>query len=668
MSGSIVWLAAAVAAYWAYCIYWGVVGARLSHSAGDYFLADRGLSPWIIVLAVTGSSFSGWVFLGHPALIFRDGLQFAQLSLAAITIPLTGVLFFKRQWLLGKRFGYVTSGEMLADYFSSPLLRLLVMLVAVVFSVPFLGMQLRASGALMQVLTGGAVDGTLAMWALAAVVFLYVCIGGLRAVAYVGTLQALLMAVGLVAIGLVVYAKIGDFGAFNAALAKLGAETTGPWGGTARGYNAYFAIPGVIQFTAGLGTEAPVGGPWTASMILTYSFALMGIQAAPQFSVWAFSSKSPKGFAPQQVWASAAVVGFILLFFSVAEGMGAHILRGGGAPGGLEQTGAGGLTGGYIRMIGESAPWFGSLLAVAALAGVQIITAAFFSTGGTILARDLYRAYLNPAADDRQQKLFGRIGVGLIALAALLTATFSPQVETQLGALALGFGAQLWLALAAVCWFPWLTREGVVLGLVVGLVAVVFTEPFGTSLAAFFGLDLPWGRWPWTIHSAGWGIFFNVAIGLLVSVFTQKPEDRAHRQGFHAFLAEHAALPAQKRPLRPVAWAAALVWLFFGVGPGLVLGNDVFGPPNGGIAAWTLGIPSLWGWQFLWWALGVLMIWFLAYKMELSVFARRGLEFYFPQDTRPVAAGAAAATDWRHWFLGAVLLGGGAAVLHWMFG
>lgn len=667
MSESIMWLAAAFAAYWAYCLYWGAVGARLSHSASDYFLADRSLTPWISVLAVTGSAFSAWVFLGQPALIFRDGLQFAQLSLAAITIPLTGVLFFKRQWLLGKRFGYVTSGEMLADYFSSPLLRLLVVLIAVVFSVPFLGMQLRASGALMQVVTGGVVDGTVAMWVLAAVVFLYVCIGGLRAVAYVGTLQALLMAAGLVAIGLVVYTKVGGFGAFNVALAKLAAATTGPWGSTAQGYNSYFEIPGVIQFTAGLGKAAPVGGPWTASMILTYGFALMGILAAPQFSIWAFSSKSPKSFAPQQVWASAAVVGFILLLFAMAEGMGPHILHDNGVLTGVENAGAGGLAGGYIRMIGASAPWFGGLLAVSALAGVQIVTAAFFSTGGTILARDLYRPYLNPTADDRQQKLFGRIGVGLIALAALLTATFSPNVETQLGALALGFGAQLWLALAAICWFPWITREGVVLGLLVGLVVVVFTEPFGTALASFFGVNLPWGRWPWTIHSAGWGIFFNVAIGVLVSLVTQNPSARAHRQTFHTFLAEYAALPSAKRPLRPVAWAAVLVWLFFAIGPGVVLGNDVFGPPNGGIAAWTLGIPSLWGWQFLWWVLGVLMIWFLAYKMELSIFDRRGLEFYFPQDRRAVVAGAAS-INWQQWFWGAVLVGGGIAVLHWMFG
>jgi uncharacterized protein YggT (Ycf19 family) len=29
-------------------------------------------------------------------------------------------------------------------------------------------------------------------------------------------------------------------------------------------------------------------------------------------------------------------------------------------------------------------------------------------------------------------------------------------------------------------------------------------------------------------------------------------------------------------------------------------------------------MPSIWAWQILWWVLGCFMMWFLAYKMELS--------------------------------------------------
>ena len=88
--------------------------------------------------------------------------------------------------------------------------------------------------------------------------------------------------------------------------------------------------------------------------------------------------------------------------------------------------------------------------------------------------------------------------------------------------------------------------------------------------------------------------------------------------GYHIFLKEHAGLSAAKKGLVPVAWIVTLVWFFFGIGPGAVIGNSIFGNPNDA-ASWVFGMPSIWAWQILWWALGVGMMWFLAYKMEMSL-------------------------------------------------
>ncbi len=141
--------------------------------------------------------------MGHPGLLYRDGFQYAYASFYAITIPFTGVIFLKRQWMLGKRFGFVTPGEMLSYYFKSDTVRLLVVLVALVFSVPYLGVQLRASGFLFNVLTDGMLAVNVGMWMLSIVVIIYVASGGLRAVAYVDTMQAILLAGGIIAIGVI---------------------------------------------------------------------------------------------------------------------------------------------------------------------------------------------------------------------------------------------------------------------------------------------------------------------------------------------------------------------------------------------------------------------------------------------------------------------------------
>ena len=598
----------------------------MAKSATDYFVAGRRLGLWVFVLAATATSFSGWTFMGHPGLIYRDGFQYAYASFYAITIPFTGVMFLKRQWILGKRFGYVTPGEMLADYFKGDGVRYLTVVIALCFSIPYLGLQLAASGKLFNVLSDGLVTVTAGTWILSAVVLIYVASGGLRAVAYVDTLQCVLLAFGIVAVGFIAYDLVGGWTELNKGLANVAKVKGAKWGFTQDGYSSYLAIPGVIQFTAGLGKETPVGGLWTGVMVLTYMFALMGIHSAPAFTMWAFGNADPRPFAPQQVWASSFGIGLILFFFTAAQGMGAHLLGANPAvnaagvnianvlPESIGKGGQGNLVPFYINTIGDAAPWFVGLLAVCALAAMQSTGAAYMSTAGGMLTRDLYKKYLNPKASHATQKLFGRLGVAFIVFSALLVATYSKDALVLLGGLAVAFGFQMWVPLMSVCYFPFFTRQGVTLGMAAGIVAVMLTESIGVKL---FGDALPWGRWPWTMHSAFWGMFFNLGTAIIVSAMTQNASDRAHRQKYHDFLAQHAGLPASKQGLKPVAWAITLAWLFFGIGPGAVIGNDIFGSPND-YSTWTFGIPSIWAWQILFWALGVGMMWFLAYKMEMS--------------------------------------------------
>ncbi len=628
----VTWLFIFVALYWSYCIFWGVKSAMTAKTASDYFIAGRRLSMWVFVLAATATSFSGWTFMGHPGLVYRDGFQYAYASFYTITIPFTGVIFLKRQWMLGKRFGYVTPGEMLSDYFQGDAIRILVVLVALLFSIPYLGVQLGASGFLFNVLTDGLLSVNVGMWVLSLVVLIYVASGGLRAVAYVDTVQCILLGLGIVITGIIALNMAGGWDSLNDGFARLGANPElGKWGATADGHNSYLAIPGVIQFTAGLGKETPVGGLWTGVMCLTYMWALMGIQSAPAFCMWAYANNDPTPFAPQQVWASSFCIGLILFFFTAFQGMGAHLL---GANPLVNEAGIGistilpesiakkpdSIVPYYFNQLSETAPWLVGLLAVCALAAMQSTGAAYMSTAGGMLTRDVYKRYLNPTASHATQKLFGRLGVAFIVLSALVVATFSRDALVLLGGLAVAFGTQMWVPLAAVCWLPWITRQGATLGLLCGLIAVIMTETIGQQLT---GGALPWGRWPWTIHSAGWGIFINILVCVVVSAATQDAAQAAHRMKYHNFLREHASLSADKKKLVPIAWIVVVAWQFFGIGPGAVIGNTIFGAPGAGRDAWTFGIPSIWAWQILFWLLGVAMMWFLAYKMEMSTVPSR---------------------------------------------
>ena len=634
LEAKVLWLFVFVALYWSYCIYWGIKGARQSKTAGDYFIAGRSISIWVFVLAATATSFSGWTFMGHPGLIYRDGFPYAYASFYAITIPFTGVLFLKRQWMIGKKFGFLTPGEMFSNYFRSDTIRILVVLVALVFSVPYLGIQLRASGFLFNVLTDQMFDVTTGMILLSLVVILYVASGGLRAVAYVDTMQCILLAGGIIVLGIITLSYLGGFNNLIEGIAVLSQNDTKL---TKEGYSHYVAIPGMIQFVDA-GSKA-IGGPWTGIMILTYMFALMGIQSAPAFTMWAFSNQSPKPFAPQQVWASAFGIGAILFVFTAVQGMGSHFLGAnlemvtnnpevvnnviGPNIGNqdLMETASkqGNLVPQLINLMSETAPWLVGLLSVCALAAMQSTGAAYMSTAGAMITRDLVKRYLLPNANDKTQVLLGRVFVVLIVVMALLVAATATDALVLLGGLAVAYGFQMWPALIAICFWPWLTRLGITLGLIAGLIAVTCTESIGAALGI-----TAWGRWPLTIHSAGWGIFFNLGIAILVSFFTQNSDELAHKMKFHNFLKEYAGLPSEKRNLIPIAWIITLLWFFFGIGPGAVIGNWVFGDPTNP-DTWIFGIPSIWAWQILFWVIGVYMMWMLAYKMELSTPSKKDL-------------------------------------------
>ncbi len=624
MTTATVWLFIFVAMYWAYCVFWGIKGARSAKTASDYFIAGRTIPIWVFVLAATATSFSGWTFMGHPGLVYRDGFQYAYASFYAITIPFTGIIFLKRQWILGKRFGFVTPGEMFADYFKSDAMRILTVIVAMIFSVPYLGVQLRASGFLFNVLTDGMLGVETGMWMLSIVVIIYVASGGLRAVAYVDTVQCVLLAGGIFAIGIITLNAVGGWGPLNDGIAQLAALDTKR---TPDDYSHYIAIPGVIQFVKSGPSAA--GGAWTGIMCLTYMFALMGIQSAPAFSMWSFANKNPRPFAPQQVWASSAGIGFILIIFTAIQGLGGHLIGADAAmlaagkakdvlqlPTGdiMKMPGKQGMiVPAIIYLLSDTAPWLVGLLAVCALAAMQSTGAAYMSTAGGMLTRDLYKRYINPEASHTTQKLFGRIGVVIICGLALVVATTSKDALVLLGGLAVAYGFQMWPALIGVCWWPWLTRRGVTVGLIAGLIAVTCTETIGQK---WFGITA-WGRWPWTIHSAGWGIFFNLGLAIIISAMTQDDEATAHRMKFHDYLKEHCTLPANLQGLKPMAWIIVIVWFIFAIGPGAVIGNTIFGSPNDQ-ATWVFGMPSIWVWQIIWWFLGVCMMWLLAYKMQMS--------------------------------------------------
>lgn len=582
----VAWVWTFVIAYWLYCIYWGIRGARLATTAGQYILAGRQLPMWIFILAATATSFSGWTFIGHPGLIWRDGLAYAFASFYVLTIPITGAFFAKRQWLLGKRYGFITPGDMYAYYYGTEAMRWLVVLVAFLYSAFYSAVQLMASGALFQHVTGvPRVAGSIL---LAAVVVFYVAAGGLRSIAWVDALQAFLLVAGIITLGVFVLYGTGGWAALSQQVRSLPEK--------------YLQIPGVMQFTTGKTI-------WTGTMILTYMFSLMGIQASPAFTMWAFSNKNPKPFPWQQVFASTFVVGFALFFFTAIQGMGGRVFSD---------------TLGVARdsdlvpllMTHYLPPVVVAFVTIGALAAMQSTASPYIGTGSTILCRDVYFRYLRPNAGHAEQIWTARIFAVLITVVAFVIAINSQDALVMLGGLATAFGTLMYLPLLGVVYGLRVTGLGTVLGLAAGVVAVFLTD-----------LLVPEWKYPLTIHSAGWGLGVALVVGLLASrIGKESPEAEARRKEIRQWLEDIDGPTESQRRWRKVMWVVVPIWYIFAIGPGAVLGNRAFS---------FLGFPPLWSWQIVWWLGGIVMMWALCFKAGLSVLGDAQIE-RAEREVRPV--------------------------------
>jgi len=165
MSEKSIWLFIFILLYAAYCFFWGVRGSKYnSDSPESYYLANRNISSWVFFFAATAATFAGLTVISQTSLIFHDGFQYVGTAFIAITVPLGSVFFFKRQWMLSRKFGYITPGEMYYDYYKSDTIRVISVLVTFFFAVPLLAVLFGATGYLINILTGEYVSRELGMW------------------------------------------------------------------------------------------------------------------------------------------------------------------------------------------------------------------------------------------------------------------------------------------------------------------------------------------------------------------------------------------------------------------------------------------------------------------------------------------------------------------------
>ena len=198
--------------------FWGsLIGVKAKGATPEsYFLADRNLSTLALFFTILATNFSAFYFLGFAGEGYRIGYSFyIIMSLGTAFASLAFLIVGTRVWVLGKKKGYITPAELIYGETGSRPLSLLFSAVMIVFTLPYLSLQIVGGGYILENLTGGDVSYSMAIALLTIVTIAYVVIGGMSSVAKTDLKQGVIVIVFMTLAVILIGSELGGVSSAN---------------------------------------------------------------------------------------------------------------------------------------------------------------------------------------------------------------------------------------------------------------------------------------------------------------------------------------------------------------------------------------------------------------------------------------------------------------------
>ena len=461
-----------------------VAGRRLTLDVEDFFLYGRRAGFIVLYLTVVATYHSAFAFLGSGGFFYTHGIGFWDAGAWTILVGAITYVLGPRIWALGKRFGYITPADMLADFYESERVRVVTALVSVLFTILYIQVQAQGLGYIISVASDGRISFELGTFILLLVAAGYLVAGGLRAVYWTDVLQGVWMYLAVWIGGLFLAYEL--FGGPLELWRRVAAER-----------------PDLLSLPGPRGFFTP--GMWLG-MTLTLSF---GIVLQPHIMIRYYTAASAR--TVKLLGATTPIYLMTLYIPAALVGLGGAV-----AMPGLEVADRV-----FPELLFAHAPaWLTGIVLAGAVAAAMSTLDSILHANMTVLTRDVYQRYIVTGKSEGHYILVGRIivvallGVGYAL--SIRTFEFLVVLVTLSGAGAL----QLMPAVLGVC-FPTrrlTTEAGVLAGIGSGLAAlyvtlVVMPHPLG-------------------LHGGVWSLLVNFAVTLTVSRLSRAPSaetvDRIH--------------------------------------------------------------------------------------------------------------------------------------------
>ncbi|TNE62348.1 MAG: hypothetical protein EP335_12190 [Alphaproteobacteria bacterium] len=227
----------AVMAYMVMCIGVGIWAMRRTKSAGDFFVAGRGLGPIVVSLAVFSSTLSGFGFVGGPGLVYATGMSSMWMAICSALGYATGFyLVAKRIRMVAEVRDTMSMPDVVYARYGSQFARLLTAVTIILGVLGYLATQILAMALVLQsILSATAMFADISLLACvvvsSAVLIFYCVTGGIIASVYTDVVQGLMMIVaGALVVITAAHVFDGGFAEVSNILLKADGEDVMPFG------------------------------------------------------------------------------------------------------------------------------------------------------------------------------------------------------------------------------------------------------------------------------------------------------------------------------------------------------------------------------------------------------------------------------------------------------
>ncbi len=448
---------------------------RLTIDMEDFLLCGRKTGFVVLYLTMVATYHSAFAFLGSCGFFYTHGIGFWDAGAWTILAGIMTYVFGTRIWALGKRFGYITPADMLADFYESETVRCLTALISVGFTILYIQVQSQGLGYILSTASGGRIPYALATGILLTVAAIYLIAGGLRAVYWTDVLQGVWMYVAIW-----VGALILTYRLFGGPVAL--------WKRVAEERPDLLTLPGPEGFFT---------YPMWSSWIIVFS---LGVILQPHLLIRYYTAIDARTIK----WIGATTPIYLMTLFIPTALIG---LGGALAMPNMETP---------DRIFPEllfqhAPPWITGIVLAGATAAAMSTLDSILHANMTVLTRDIYQRYVRTDAKQDHYVFVGRLSVVGLLLVGYVLSVYKADFLVTLVALSGAGSLQLAPALAGVL-FPTryiFSARGIVSGLVVGLVTLAYTLIVNPH--------------PLGVHGGIWGLAVNFLVVMLVSPVTRPP-------------------------------------------------------------------------------------------------------------------------------------------------